>query len=170
MTTHKMSETREYKAWRRMKGACFNPNFPYYDAYGGAGITVCPRWKDDFLKFLEDMGQMPANCNGIALIASKKDFCKVNCRWVTKMAGRKQLPQNISDKPRPMKRIKNPKTVCLVISKEHIDFIRKLAMRRSVEENNFVEANTLIREALEKVYPLPKQMDFVDERSKSVVR
>jgi hypothetical protein len=46
-----------YGSFRAMKNRCIN-----HPDYGGAGITVCDRWrgKDGFDNFLADMGERPA--------------------------------------------------------------------------------------------------------------
>ena len=164
MATHRSSYTREYKAWGRMKACCFNKNVPVYKKYGGKGISICREWKDNFTQFLADMGPMPEDCTGLALIDETKEFCKWNCQWVKKSIGR---PVSKVPKERRRKRtgvMKNPKTVCLVIEKDHLDFIKAQAMHRSVEVGHVIEANELIREALAKAFPCPKQFDMFGAR------
>ena len=43
-----------------MKDRCNNPNTPYYENYGGRGVTICERWQS-FENFIEDMGQPPSD-------------------------------------------------------------------------------------------------------------
>lgn len=35
----------EYNKWSKMISRCYNPNDPKYKTYGGAGVTVCDKWK-----------------------------------------------------------------------------------------------------------------------------
>jgi hypothetical protein len=53
---HGMRKCIEYACWVNMKQRCYNPKSPIYKYYGGSGVTVCERWKDDFAAFLEDVG------------------------------------------------------------------------------------------------------------------
>ena len=83
-TTHGMSRTPEYQAWRNMKKRCFNPNTKQYSDWGGRGITVCDRWKNSFENFLADMGLKPTPKHSIDRINNDDDYCLDNCRWATK--------------------------------------------------------------------------------------
>jgi len=46
---HGMSNTPEHRAWNNMIQRCYNPNIKDYPNYGGRGIKVCDRWKENFL-------------------------------------------------------------------------------------------------------------------------
>jgi hypothetical protein len=68
-----------------MKSRCFNPNFPSYNHYGGRGITVCDKWKDNFQAFYawaifhgykDDLTIDRINNDG--------NYEPSNCRWITK--------------------------------------------------------------------------------------
>lgn len=106
---------------------------------------------------------MPESCNGLLLVdPSLLEFSKWNCRWVKKKAGRQP-----SDKPKKKSKpklnratIKKPKSICLVLEKEHLDFIKSQALQRSLSEGIPVEANQLIREALQRAFPIPGQLDM----------
>lgn len=108
---------------------------------------------------------MPQNCNGLMLIDQSKDFCKHNCQWTFNNTGKKPDPKK---NPKEIKRkksgIKNPKSICLVMEREHIDFIKSQALQRSIQEGTYVEPNQLIREALQKAFPAPKQFDMFGDR------
>lgn len=87
-TTHghfvggKSSLTRT--SWQGMMTRCFNPAEPAYPRYGGAGITVCERWKK-FENFLEDMGERPSKDHSIDRWPDKAGgYEKSNCRWATR--------------------------------------------------------------------------------------
>lgn len=68
-----------YRTWRGMHIRCTKPNHPKYHRYGGAGITICDKWKT-FQGFLEDMGERPEGTS-LDRIDSTLGYCKENCRW-----------------------------------------------------------------------------------------
>lgn len=47
-----------YKRWSSMLARCYDPTNHRYNAYGGAGVTVCTRWLR-FDLFLEDIVNLP---------------------------------------------------------------------------------------------------------------
>lgn len=65
-----------------MKDRCYNKNHEAYHRYGGRGITVCDRWRNDFEKFYIDMGEVPV---GLQLNRKENDgpYSPDNCEWTT---------------------------------------------------------------------------------------
>lgn len=49
--THGLSSHPIYHSWSGMLERCYNSNLKCYGRYGGAGVTVCQEWKDDFMAF-----------------------------------------------------------------------------------------------------------------------
>jgi len=47
----------EYAAWYNMIRRCENPKDTAYKDYGGRGISVCERWKENIYNFLDDIGK-----------------------------------------------------------------------------------------------------------------
>jgi hypothetical protein len=68
-----------------------------YKNYSARGIVVCERWRNSFIAFIEDMGQMPPSPPRYTIdridneghySCGKCDECKanswpMNCRWAT---------------------------------------------------------------------------------------
>jgi len=76
------NKNKSYGVWKGMRKRCNNVNEPAYKDYGGRGITVCERW-DDYLLFLEDMGE-PLEGLSLDRIDNDKGYSPENCRWATK--------------------------------------------------------------------------------------
>jgi hypothetical protein len=70
-----------YWVWVSMVQRCYNKNAANYKYYGGKNIEVCSRWREDFLNFLDDMGQRPDDQHSLDRIDVNGNYCKENCRW-----------------------------------------------------------------------------------------
>lgn len=66
-----------------MKKRCYSERCDAYPYYGGRGISVCSEWRDDFARFVEDMGERPAGAT-LDRIDNDADYGPKNCRWATK--------------------------------------------------------------------------------------
>ncbi len=115
------------------------------------------------------MGHMPIGMNAVARLCEKTDFCKLNCKWIANKAGRKAKigAEKPEKKLRQRSSIKNPKPVCLVLEQDTVDFIRSQALQISLKEGVTIEPNELIRQALQKAFPTPKQFDMFGDRKQA---
>lgn len=78
---HGLIQLVEYHSWAHMKSRCLNNKCKDFYLYGGRGISVCKRWADSFLNFIEDMGLKPASNYSIDRIDVNGNYEKSNCRW-----------------------------------------------------------------------------------------
>jgi len=85
MTIHgDAKRARLYRIWGNMKARCYNPNSANYKRYGGKGIKICNKWKNNYLAF-----KLWALANGyqegltIDRINSNGNYCPENCHWVS---------------------------------------------------------------------------------------
>lgn len=74
--------TRTYNSWAQMLCRCTNPDHPKFEYYGGAGITVCERWRE-FGNFLADMGERPPRTSIDRWPNPAGNYEPGNCRWAT---------------------------------------------------------------------------------------
>ncbi len=75
-----------YVTWAAMKDRCYNPHNSRYVGYGGRGIEVCGRWRDDFEAFYEDVSKLPHyGEKGYSLnrIDNDRNYELSNVEWAT---------------------------------------------------------------------------------------
>lgn len=75
--------TPEYRAWNSMIQRCHTPTHKQFYHYGGRGITVCDRWRNDFSAFFEDVGKRPDQTHSLDRIDNNRGYEPGNVRWAT---------------------------------------------------------------------------------------
>lgn len=80
---HGLSYAPEYRAWQQMRLRCLDPEHAAYASYGGRGITVCDRWREDPAAFIADLGPKPSPKHELDRIDNDKGYEPGNVRWAT---------------------------------------------------------------------------------------
>lgn len=81
---HGMNRSREHIAWLGAKQRCDYPRHNRYARYGGRGIRICDRWRNDFAAFLSDMGPCPPG-HSLDRIDLDGHYEPGNCRWASRL-------------------------------------------------------------------------------------
>lgn len=70
-----------FNIWKAMIQRCENPKHTWYKRYGGRGISICKRWREDFEAFAADMGERPSPKHTVDRIDGDKNYEPGNVRW-----------------------------------------------------------------------------------------
>jgi len=94
-----MAKEPLWNTWKHMLERCYNANHIKFHHYGGRGIAVCERWRNDRHAFYTDMGVKPSPTHTLDRINNDGDYEPSNCRWATKSEQRKNS-RSLPRKPR----------------------------------------------------------------------
>jgi hypothetical protein len=81
--SHKMTKTKEFRAWCGMKERCYTTTNKDYKSYGARGIKVCEKWYQSFESFFSDMGYAPSPKHSLDRVDVNGNYEPSNCRWAT---------------------------------------------------------------------------------------
>ena len=81
---HAETNTRLYSIWSAIKQRVLNPNKHAYKDYGGRGITICPKWTNDYIAF-RDWALSNDYQEGLEIDRRNNNgnYEPSNCRWIT---------------------------------------------------------------------------------------
>jgi hypothetical protein len=77
---HTKDTRSTYQSWQSMLGRCYSPDDISFKYYGGRGIEVCDRWREDYDAFYEDMGPKPDKFT-LDRINNDLGYFPENCQW-----------------------------------------------------------------------------------------
>lgn len=63
---------------------------------------------------------------------------------------------------RGKKEFKDPSRLTLQLEKEYLEYLRQTAIQISAQQRKLITATELIRQAVEQIYPMPKEDDDSD--------
>ncbi|MES0071867.1 hypothetical protein [Mesorhizobium sp. M0058] len=96
MTAITRNDRPEYNSWISMIDRCYNAKCKDFPIYGGAGISVCARWKNSFTNFLADLGKRPSAGHSIDRHPNKVgNYEPQNVRWATAQEQARNRTNNI---------------------------------------------------------------------------
>jgi hypothetical protein len=80
--------------YRKMLQRCYNERHHAYPRYGGAGVTVCDRWRESCQCFIDDMGVRPEGMTIDRYPNKRGNYEPGNCRWATPAEQSRNMKSN----------------------------------------------------------------------------
>lgn len=77
-------QTPEYRAWIHMRERCYRKKSEKYHLWGGRGVRVCAKWRNNFAAFLADVGPRPTSKHSLDRYPNNDGHYEPgNVRWAT---------------------------------------------------------------------------------------
>jgi len=73
-----------FSRWEDMVARCHRPSKKNYKWWGGRGISVCERWRENAWNYYEDVGDPPSSGMTLDRINNDGNYEPKNVRWATK--------------------------------------------------------------------------------------
>lgn len=94
--TRRGRRTAEWRCWIGIKQRCYDSNHRNFTNYGGRGIKICDRWRENYEQFLADMGRRPSAKHSIDRIDVNGNYEPGNCRWATSSEQRRNQRNSLA--------------------------------------------------------------------------
>lgn len=119
---HGMRRTREWGIWSGIIKRCENKKDKEYKNYGGRGIKIYEKWRNNFTEFYKDVGPRPSSKHSIDRIDVNGDYEPSNCRWATpsEQARNRRTPASNISGVKGVREKRNKWTAKIKVNKKEI--------------------------------------------------
>ena len=73
---------------------CHKPESKDYKWYGAKGVSVCDAWRDDFWRFVADVGARPSPQHSLDRVDTAGAYQPGNVRWATQLEQQRNRTNN----------------------------------------------------------------------------